>query len=38
MLINSIDRDGSKKGYDFKILDKIKKISFLFLWGCRQME
>lgn len=25
ILINSIDRDGSKKGYDFKIIDKIKK-------------
>ena len=24
ILINSIDRDGTKKGYDFKILNKIK--------------
>ena len=30
ILINSIDRDGSKKGYDFKILNKIKK-KYLFL-------
>lgn len=26
IIINSIDRDGSKKGYDFKILDGIKKV------------
>ena len=38
ILINSIDRDGSKKGYDFKILNKIKKkniCSSYFLWRSR---
>lgn len=41
ILINSIDRDGSKKGYDFKILDKIKnKISvpLIFCGGAGKWE
>ena len=36
LLINSIDRDGTKKGYDFKILDIIKKkikIPLIFCGG-----
>jgi imidazole glycerol-phosphate synthase subunit HisF len=36
ILINSIDRDGSKTGYDFKILDKLKnkiKIPLIFCGG-----
>tara|TARA_B110000977_G_C11035841_1_gene477034 strand:+ start:562 stop:1344 length:783 start_codon:yes stop_codon:yes gene_type:complete len=34
ILINSIDRDGSKMGYDFKILEKIKKIISVPLIFC----
>lgn len=36
ILINSIDRDGSKKGYDFNIIDKIEKkvkIPLIFCGG-----
>jgi len=36
ILINSIDRDGSKTGYDFKILEKLKKkikIPLIFCGG-----
>jgi imidazole glycerol-phosphate synthase subunit HisF len=36
ILINSIDRDGSKIGYDFKILDKLKnkiKVPLIFCGG-----
>jgi cyclase len=34
ILLNSIDRDGSKEGYDFEILNKIKKIINIPLIFC----
>ena len=36
ILINSIDRDGTKKGYDFKILNSVKnkiKVPLIFCGG-----
>ena len=41
ILINSIDRDGSKQGYDFKILDKIKKkisVPLIFCGGAGKWD